>query len=259
MNSEDVSPLLKKVLEKELRRSKANESVKAVKEEGKKLSKEDKEVKDWFAGEEMIIKQATEAIENMENAIKSDTCPELLKPFGKSLIERMKKLRSNAQKNIKEMEEEIAQEAKEETEGAAATMKGEKSVEEEVKKVEEAVKSTKSTESTSSAAGKAEKGTKGTKKDQSTNEKSSDFVKNLKPTPNRQNELVKFFDITLLCAVLYTLMAQKDNTVSITYDQFVKDFLLTRHAKRIIVKYSGVVLVEIEKGCLFRGYLIIRF
>lgn len=261
MNSEDVSPLLKKVLEKEMHRSKANESVEAIKQEGKRLSKEDKEVKDWFAGEEMIIKQATEAIDNMEKAIKSDTCPELLKPFGKSLIERMKQLRSNAQKNIKEMEEEIAQEAREGTqaEGTASRMKGEKSVEEEVKKVEEGVRSSESVKSTkdgkaaSSSAGKAKKET------ESTNEKSSSFVKNLKPTPNGRKDFLINVGVTTLCLFLYSLMGRKDNTDTITYDQFVKDFLLPRHAKRITVKYSGDVLVEIEEGWYFCCYIISRF
>lgn len=47
---------------------------------------------------------------------------------------------------------------------------------------------------------------------------------------------------------LYSQFGPRDDFSSIDYDQFVKEFLLPRRATSIRVRYSGRVVVEIDRG-----------
>ena len=240
MNSEDISPIMKKVLEKEMQRAKAGDSkVKPSIKEGKAkpLSAEEKEAEEmseWLVSEEAIIKQATEVMENLKNSIEKDACPEFLKPTARYLIKRMEKIINQAKKNIEEMSEVTSTKTE-------ATVK---------KVSEETVAKDGTAKVGEDAASKAS---------EETENKSSDFVKNLKPTPGQKNELYTYLGMTVVCAFLYALVNRNGDTVSISYDEFVKDFLLTRHAKSIIVKYSGMVLVEIDDGIFDYLIMITRF
>lgn len=263
MNSEDVSPIMKKVLEKEMHRAKKGEHSGAPsKKSSESLSKEEEEVNQWLSSEEMIVKQATEAINSLERSLESTSCPEFMKPFARSLIKRMKKLKGEAQSNIREVEEEMGVKS-EESVGVkseeSVTSKGEecmgvKSGENVTSKGEAAgVKSGENVEAKSGNNGASkshenETTNENTSKADSASEKSSDFMKNLKPSSGQKNEFFTYIGMSIVCAFLYALVNRNGETASITYDEFVKDLLLTRHAKNITVKYSGVVLVEIEDG-----------
>ena len=272
MNSEDISPIMKKVLEKEMQRAKAGDSkVKPSIKEGKAkpLSAEEKEAEEmseWLVSEEAIIKQATEVMENLKNSIEKDACPEFLKPTARYLIKRMEKIINQAKKNIEEMSEVTStkteatvKKVSEETVAKDGTAKvGEeatsKASEEATSKASEDAASKASEEATSKVSEDA-----ASKASEETENKSSDFVKNLKPTPGQKNELYTYLGMTVVCAFMYALVNRNGDTVSITYDEFVKDFLLTRHAKSITVKYSGMVLVEIDDGIFDYLILITRF
>lgn len=264
MNSEDISPIMKKVLEKEMQRAKAGDSkVKPTIKEGKAkpLSAEEKEAKEmseWLVSEEAVIKQATEVMDNLKNSIETDACPEFLKPSARFVIKRMEKIINQAKKNIEEMgevtstkTEETVKKVSEETVAKDGTTK----VGEETASKASEETASKATEETASKATEdaASKAT------ESNENKSSDFVKNLKPTPGQKNELYTYLGMTVVCAFLYALVNRNGDTVSISYDEFVKDFLLTRHAKSITVKYSGMVLVEIDDGIFDYLIMITRF
>ena len=248
MNSEDISPIMKKVLEKEMQRAKAGDSkVKPSIKEGKAkpLSAEEKEAEEmseWLVSEEAIIKQATEVMENLKNSIEKDACPEFLKPTARYLIKRMEKIINQAKKNIEEMSEVTSTK----TEATVKKVSEETVAKDGTTKVGEETAS----KATEDAASKAT---------ESSENKSSDFVKNLKPTPGQKNELYTYLGMTIVCAFLYALVNRNGDTVSISYDEFVKDFLLTRHAKSITVKYSGMVLVEIDDGIFDYLIMITRF
>lgn len=47
---------------------------------------------------------------------------------------------------------------------------------------------------------------------------------------------------------LYSQFGPHDDYSSIDYDQFVKEFLLPHRATSIRVRYSGRVVVEIDRG-----------
>ena len=272
MNSEDISPIMKKVLEKEMQRAKAGDSkVKPSIKEGKAkpLSAEEKEAEEmseWLVSEEAVIKQATEVMENLKNSIETDACPEFLKPSARFVIKRMEKIINQAKKNIEEMgevtstkTEETVKKVSEETVAKDGTTKvGEetasKATEDAASKATEETTSKVSEETASKATEDA-----ASKATESNENKSSDFVKNLKPTPGQKNELYTYLGMTVVCAFMYALVNRNGDTVSITYDEFVKDFLLTRHAKSITVKYSGMVLVEIDDGIFDYLILITRF
>ena len=280
MNSEDISPIMKKVLEKEMQRAKAGDSkVKPSIKEGKAkpLSAEEKEAEEmseWLVSEEAIIKQATEVMENLKNSIEKDACPEFLKPTARYLIKRMEKIINQAKKNIEEMsevtstkteatvkkvsEETVAKDGTakvgEETASKVSEDAASKVSEETASKASEETASKVSEEATSKASEDA-----ASKVSEETENKSSDFVKNLKPTPGQKNELYTYLGMTVVCAFLYALVNRNGDTVSISYDEFVKDFLLTRHAKSITVKYSGMVLVEIDDGIFDYLIMITRF
>ena len=264
MNSEDISPIMKKVLEKEMQRAKAGDSkVKPSIKEGKAkpLSAEEKEAEEmseWLVSEEAIIKQATEVMENLKNSIEKDACPEFLKPTARYLIKRMEKIINQAKKNIEEMSEVTSTKTeatvKKVSEETVAKDGTAKVGEETASKVSEDAASKASEETASKASEEAT-----SKASEETENKSSDFVKNLKPTPGQKNELYTYLGMTVVCAFMYALVNRNGDTVSITYDEFVKDFLLTRHAKSITVKYSGMVLVEIDDGIFDYLILITRF
>ena len=248
MNSEDISPIMKKVLEKEMQRAKAGDSkVKPSIKEGKAkpLSAEEKEAEEmseWLVSEEAIIKQATEVMENLKNSIEKDACPEFLKPTARYLIKRMEKIINQAKKNIEEMSEVTSTK----TEATVKKVSEETVAKDGTAKVGEETASKVSEDAASKAS-------------EETENKSSDFVKNLKPTPGQKNELYTYLGMTVVCAFMYALVNRNGDTVSISYDEFVKDFLLTRHAKSITVKYSGMVLVEIDDGIFDYLILITRF
>ena len=264
MNSEDISPIMKKVLEKEMQRAKAGDSkVKPSIKEGKAkpLSAEEKEAEEmseWLVSEEAIIKQATEVMENLKNSIEKDACPEFLKPTARYLIKRMEKIINQAKKNIEEMSEVTSTKTeatvKKVSEETVAKDGTAKVGEEATSKASEDAASKASEDATSKASEDAT-----SKASEETENKSSDFVKNLKPTPGQKNELYTYLGMTVVCAFMYALVNRNGDTVSITYDEFVKDFLLTRHAKSITVKYSGMVLVEIDDGIFDYLILITRF
>ena len=264
MNSEDISPIMKKVLEKEMQRAKAGDSkVKPSIKEGKAkpLSAEEKEAEEmseWLVSEEAVIKQATEVMENLKNSIEKDACPEFLKPTARYLIKRMEKIINQAKKNIEEMSEVTSTKTeatvKKVSEETVAKDGTAKVGEETASKVSEDAASKVSEETASKASEET-----ASKASEETENKSSDFVKNLKPTPGQKNELYTYLGMTVVCAFMYALVNRNGDTVSITYDEFVKDFLLTRHAKSITVKYSGMVLVEIDDGIFDYLILITRF
>lgn len=288
MNSEDISPIMKKVLEKEMQRAKAGDSKinpTIKKGKAKPLSAEEKEAKEmseWLVSEEAVIKQATEVMENLKNSIETDACPEFLKPSARFVIKRMEKIINQAKKNIEEMgevtstkteatvkkvsEETVAKDGTtkvgEETASKATEDAASKATEETASKATEETAS-KATEETTSKVSEetASKATEDatSKATESSENKSSDFVKNLKPTPGQKNELYTYLGMTVVCAFLYALVNRNGDTVSISYDEFVKDFLLTRHAKSITVKYSGMVLVEIDDGLFDYLIMITRF
>lgn len=235
MNSEDVSPIMKRVLEKEMHRAKMNEPVDPPKPAA--MSKEEEEVSEWIASEENIAKQATEAIESLERSLESDACPEFMKPWVKKLINKMKKLKGDAQENIRLMKEENAAKVEE---GVGAKAKEGSKVDENLgEKTTEEVGST-STEPPNAAAGDGNK---------------SDFMKNLKPSSNQKNEWVTYLGMSVLFTLVYMYLNRNGETQPITYDEFVKDLLLTRHAKSITIKHTGLVLVEIEEGKVRRVVL----
>ena len=248
MNSEDISPIMKKVLEKEMQRAKAGDSkVKPSIKEGKAkpLSAEEKEAEEmseWLVSEEAIIKQATEVMENLKNSIEKDACPEFLKPTARYLIKRMEKIINQAKKNI----EEVSEVTSTKTEATVKKVSEETVAKDGTAKVGEETASKVSEDAASKVS-------------EETENKSSDFVKNLKPTPGQKNELYTYLGMTVVCAFMYALVNRNGDTVSITYDEFVKDFLLTRHAKSVTVKYSGMVLVEIDDGIFDYLILITRF
>lgn len=131
MHSDNVSPIMKKVLEKEMNRAKstASKSKSACTKEEMELRKE----------EESLISQANDAIQSVENGLRDDSYPAFLQPLMKKILEKMKSIRDGAVKDMKTRDgvEEVKQVNR--TEGEKMKSKadpGEKSSDESVQSSE---------------------------------------------------------------------------------------------------------------------------
>lgn len=156
LHSKDVSPLMKKVLEKEMKQAKVSAS-----------------------DEEALLHQADKAIQDLESGLKDGSIPSFLKPFAEGVLPKMRSIRDRAYR-MAEKGEGASSEAAGEARASGSSGKEQEKV---VKSFEEKSSADKSstekssTDKTSTKASSAEKSTTNKSTDKSTDKSTTDKPK----------------------------------------------------------------------------------
>lgn len=225
-------------------------------------------VVDPSSPEEMksFVEQCDQAIKELEEGLEKNTIPFYMRPISKRLLKTVKYEKEEATKIIKESEgaangasksEEVINEATKSEAVASETSKGEKVTNGATKSEEMGNKNSKS-ETASSEAGKTkpdpnEKPNEKPKNDNSSiNNDFEAFQKIFKEKASKMfggednkglASLFLYGGLILGVIGFVTMGSKKDNKV--TYDEFMKEFLLKGHIKEIMVGDGGKVFIEL--------------
>lgn len=181
MHSDNVSPIMKKVLEKEMHRAKSSsKSADTVFTE-----EEVKEMNEWMKEEKSLIDQVSEAIQSVEKGLKDGLYPTYLRPIIEKALPKMKSIRDRALKNLKDMKKSEGAEGIESIEEVKG-VEGAKKVGNERVEAEAQTKSKTGVETEPKSTSNSQMNSNAESGD------TSDFMKSLKQSRVRNNDFFVF-------------------------------------------------------------------
>ncbi|KAK8829111.1 hypothetical protein WA556_005668 [Blastocystis sp. ATCC 50177/Nand II] len=255
----DFFPFGKKGME-----SKSGSAEKTVKsfEEGGQASKE--EINEFIKEEKTLISQCDSALNQLTTGLKDGSLPFFVRPVARMLIENLKRIKGKAQGRLTELDQslkEAGEGVKPEVKPAegAKSAEGVKSAEgaepaegvkEEVKEAQAGVKPEAKLEGVKEEAKKTEGAKAGVASEaaKKAGEEAKDLKEWFKTTfngDNPKNIVSALLWLGATAGMFAVLMRGRKTDNAITYDEFVKEFLLKGRVKEITMTEKGRIYVEI--------------